>query len=450
MLADDAGRILFMEARMKSKGRIVLLFLALLVVGLFAGCNDSSSIPENSVITETPNMPSSPIMSENGSVETPEIEQTTPPVTDEMLYEKAVTAFEQRDFNAALAALSQLPDEYNDVRMYNVTIPVISNYIDGNWKAVINAYLSALGGDTRFNPEDLGLYWDISEYYKASSDKPRDFQNELYGRYIIALLKPNEYAFDIVRSDRATILLNEKIGEIRASAREDIRIFDDASSVQKYLVNEFFMHLFYDSVIHYFEEQADLGNDTGTLPEYAYVPSDFILNNTWGDYYRLLYSNRADKLKTEIRMRGISDYYSSGDNSVSPVELTGNGMFLNYIVAPRGEARTPYFYDQIYEDLFTSVPAHFIANKPEHVRYLLLINEYYEYFGRYDNGTSGYKAIVKVMFKDTASGEILLAKTYEFDPPSRTTATARDTYASPSLNRIVSDFRELIESAVDN
>jgi len=208
--------------------------------------------------------------------------------------------------------------------------------------------------------------------------------------------------------------------------------------------------LFYDSVIHYFEEQADLGNDTGTLPDYAYVPSGFILNNTWGDYYRLLYSNRAEKLKTEIRMLGISDYYSSGDNSVSPVELTGNGMFLNYIVAPRGEARTPYFYDQIYEDLFTSVPAHFIANKPEHVRYLLLINEYYEYFGRYDNGTSGYKAIVKVMFKDTASGEILLAKTYEFDPPSRTTATARDTYASPSLNRIVSDFRELIESAVDN
>jgi hypothetical protein len=109
----------------------------------------------------------------------------------------------------------------------------------------------------------------------------------------------------------------------------------------------------------------------------------------------------------------LAEYYKSTDTSVSPVELTGEKLFIVTGGAPRNTSW--------YQKILRAVPPFFLAEKPQEIRYVLNFSESYSKYGTYTDGTAGYSISTQVTIKDTSDGSILFSKTYTELPPENTT-----------------------------
>ena len=199
----------------------------------------------------------------------------------------------------------------------------------------------------------------------------------------------------------------------------------------------------------YYSEQNRLGNDITLLPDFPYLPhsergglfidptelgfeTDFILIESWSDL-------RQSRLEKAIEERGFEDYYRRTDASLSPVEVTGTGI---YIYQNKNSPSHFYPYGLSYRvDPFS------FAETPEDVRYIIHVSTDSYETGKYSNGLSAYTTTAEIVIKDTVTGEILFSESYHAAPP--VTLTVNDSpYGRINEQVVVSDICTALEQLV--
>ena len=151
-------------------------------------------------------------------------------------------------------------------------------------------------------------------------------------------------------------------------------------------------------------------------------------------YHRDLIRNCLSRCNESIKARGLEDYYTRQDTSISPVAVTGNGVYIQDSLSDYAICRNLY--------------PNQIASSPETVRYVINRSESYIYRFTYDNGTKGYATNNRVVIKDVATGKIFFSKTYTSEPATYITGYGvyNDTYASPTedTDEILSELGNII------
>ena len=175
----------------------------------------------------------------------------------------------------------------------------------------------------------------------------------------------------------------------------------------------------YEKYIYlYYDQQFQFGNrDLSKLPLLPLTDSE---NDAKWRQKRL-----ADIKNAINAAEGLEDYYAGGGNPANPAEVTGFGIYVN-------ERQNAYYVKDLTDKIIADLPAFFLADSPEKVRYVVNFPGSSEYFGTYDDGTFGYETKIAVTIKDAATGETIFSKDYAAYPESEVYYPAsqkRDVYA---------------------
>ena len=162
----------------------------------------------------------------------------------------------------------------------------------------------------------------------------------------------------------------------------------------------------------YWAERDQLDEDIASLPEYAYQPFSDNQYGAGNISIKHLYTKRSEMLKESISQQGLSGYYALTDHSVSPVKVTGTGLYVNCENATKNTSLL-----DLYGILHKYIAPCCFAAKPEDVRYVLSFSESYEFYLSYNNNTKGYSTTTLVTLKDVMTGEILFQGKYVAKPP---------------------------------
>ena len=266
-------------------------------------------------------------------------------------YEEAIEYYSAGLIDDALESFSLLPETYQDAENYIKTISAIMDYRSGNWIQAAQKF------------DELNQLIPVSG---------RD-----YWKYISPVL---ELFFGVEGETNYAELLGF-------------------------------------SLYAYYSEQNRLKNDITLLPDFPYLPylasfgqvlidpSEFGFNSgsiiitRWSDL-------RHNKLVKEIEERGLEYYYRRTDASVSPVEVTGTGIYFY-----KNNNSLPLYGLKDMVDPFD------YAETPEDVRYIIHVSSDTHETGKYENGQSAYTTTAEIIVKDTVTGEILFSESYIGAPP---------------------------------
>jgi hypothetical protein len=149
---------------------------------------------------------------------------------------------------------------------------------------------------------------------------------------------------------------------------------------------------------------------------------------------------------------GIREYYSKADSAISPVTVTGVGI---YIFDETDIIQFDTFGNAgISNHIFAFLPPSCFAESAEDVRYLINItNESYQYYGTYNDSTKGYSATALVSLKDTDTGSVLFSEYYTVTPPDSMSVfgnNSSDTYATVGFGyiheKLILDIKPILET----
>ncbi len=169
---------------------------------------------------------------------------------------------------------------------------------------------------------------------------------------------------------------------------------------------------FYNCLYYYYDEQYRQGNELTELTEYPliipdgvklsngiFIGADDTVYQNWSWYVREWCKYRNDMMSERIETSpGLFEYYRKTDDSVSPVDVSGEGIYINTADAPRCTI-----------DYLIGVFPFAYATEPEDIRYIVNFSQEHSYHAMYDNGTKAYVTFTTITIKDTKTGEILLS-----------------------------------------
>lgn len=326
--------------------------------------------------SSTPLLTDKPAMSGGEEVSTdpgeqPDISETGEYEDDQKtieinIFKEALSAYNDLDFESALALLRTLPDGYEDTGLYIESISAVNDLMSGKWL-------------------------EAAEKFTLLNNR----RDEITSGYN-SLMHP------------LTQMMIDNFGALPGIS-----------------INEF--HGLSDlCILFYYEENMQLGNDITQLAEYPYDPSSITFENVICD-------RRIQRLKASLREQGLYEYFSSGGAFISPVDVTGNGIYI--IIDP---TQIMHHISRIYLE-HEKIAPWCLADKPEEVRFVLAVIDTFSYFGTYDNGTKGYSTETHVTLTDVVTGEYLFNNYYRADPPTTTARTERDNYGMINLTAAIKE-----------
>jgi len=317
---------------------------------------------------------------------------------NEIIYHNAISSFEKEsknftennnlnnNFDNTLRLFQSLPEHYNDSDLYINMISAIKYFNANEWLEATQMFESV--------NNEVKETWSNSSIKSVAEVLLKD-----------RLLLPVYNAFDIGIRDKP-----DKIFKfVNANNLNDIKIYDEKTG------NKFLQNIFKECCYRYYEEQSNKGIDISKLQKYPYKPEKKISDVP--PETGKLYDNRIQKLEASIKEKGLTDYYSKADRSISPVKVTGKGIYIN-VEDDMGKDEIKY-----------KIPPCYIADSPESVRYVYCHYTTSSYYGRYTDGTSGYTRYYHFVLKNAASGQILFEKSFSFNPPYSTSQRG-DVYGS--------------------
>ena len=393
-------------SRMKTRRLKVCTLIALiLVICVITSCtsNDGSEqISNNTAVEALANDKHEDAVSAlNANEDTREAEIPSVAEPERSAYETALLLMGEGNYEQAIIVFSELGEHEDaqakiEVCTYKQALLVYNNM---DFESALALLMTLPDGY-----EDTKLYIDS---ISAIDDLVSENWLEAAEKFGLLHIQKDEFAYN------HNSLMNPLAQEVR-----------DRFGIQYELQTTQFYGLQDVCILLYYEEQMRLQNDITQLSEYPYDPSKFAFQSTLCD-------RRIQKLKASIDEQGLREYYNNSNNSVSPVNVTGNGLYT-YFNSPQNMHHIAKTYME-----HQKIAPWCLADSPEDVRYVLTVIDTYSYFGTYDNGTKGYSTSTQLTLRDTFTGEYLFYQAYRSDPPRTTARTDKDTYGSISLSDII-------------
>ena len=314
------------------------------------------------------------------------------------------------DYNDALQHIADSTEEiYQEARIgsINSNVPIYSAI----WLAALGDYK-----DTR---ELLDMCEQKLEAYDLYRNAEDSFCN---GEFEAALTLFMQFDGGYLNADLYIKTISAYIEYTERDYVNALSMFHDAKEIYVEVGN---VNDIFEPII----EKLEFSSDNDDIYERYYS----IYENCLSNYFEQQ-KEAGNDLEKRIGEMRLADFLSRTDNSVSPVSVAGNGI---YIIPPE---RVSYGNNNI---LFRIAP-NCMASKPEDIRYVMSFSQSYEYCFTYDDGTIGYTCITIVTIKDVSSGEILFNMKFSDDPPRSVyfyySQNRTDTYGTFSFNNIRSDY----------
>ena len=333
------------------------------------------------------------------------------------LYENAISAFGAGDFNEALTMFNSLPKQYKDVDLFSRTSSAVIEYKSGSWLNAVRSF------------ESLSI--QLNEIF----DNQKKYPNEYLVKLVGDLLIPLGRAFNTSSDQSIPFEMVFSLGWVNSYMNKMKSFVEDPAKYSSFrYINKraqesnLYGDLYYESLFRFYEEQTQLGYDIAELPEYPFkrVSAKEI------DFLDILYNRRMEKLTENIKEFKLENYYAKTDNSVSPVEVTGTGIYVNTTKAR--ETRRNCL------KIISFFPPSCLADAPENVRYVLIFTEEYSYYGTYTDGTEGYVTTINAVLKDTATGKIIYRNRFTSNPPDSVYIQFNPDNVYGNWDRIGNDF----------
>jgi len=196
-------------------------------------------------------------------------------------------------------------------------------------------------------------------------------------------------------------------------------------------------NLIYD----YWNTQADAGLNPENLET---LPASQENRNLFGFSIR---SDRKSSLSATLNTQKLQDYYASSGTGKSPVEVTGDGIYVNCL----RNSKSGYGYDIGIDDV---IPLFANADKPENIRYLLLTTVSHSYHADWEYVSNGkyagttYHTTVTVVLKDCVTGKILYKKSQKTQVPDNFRMSGTAYYAPTNFD--TADVKAMIKELYEN
>lgn len=309
-------------------------------------------------------------------------------ITNDEIYETAKSAYRNGCFNEAAALFQMLPEGYDaQVAHYRAASSAFANFTNGNYDTAA---------------QDILFFSEIVSY-----DYPDEFAND------------SRSAFRYI---------------------EDTPDYLSYQGASRPHVEPHFHDFYYNCIVAYFNRVIERGDRLAGLSSFP-AQSGSRLNSNWDKFYL----ERVAEVEAKIEQLGIWDYYIKTDNTTSPVDVTGVGLYVAVSDASGRHRGDPDFSrspgSPIYE-LMNVIPASYLARAPEEIRYIVAVTDVsHTFYGTYRSGgtsISGFSTNALVTVKDTVTGTILYSGRISGNPPYTTTST-NDVYASVSFSNPRSD-----------
>jgi tetratricopeptide (TPR) repeat protein len=150
-----------------------------------------------------------------------------------------------------------------------------------------------------------------------------------------------------------------------------------------------------ESAYIFYDEQARLGHNVANLQEFAFP----------GDLSKDEIANLSNRRSREIRAQVLLKDFS--EPSVSPFEVTGNGLYIVNTNHPFYNVAAGYFNP------------FWIAAAPEDIRYCLQLTEEHEIIGYYDTiAATAFSISAEFLIWDTVTGEVVYNRQYRKSSPA--------------------------------
>lgn len=366
-----------MDYIMKTKYAAATIFVLAVLLSSCIGKTEQTNSTAPALVTEqeTPPAPK-PVLDEMPTPTSsiiPELPSEPDDVGEDIdypaIYQQALERIEEMDLYTALTLFEQLPDDYEDANVYIMGLSGIKKYEDKAWLEASN-YFSAL-----IDAIDI-------RYPRWTINSP---MNPPYEESLV---------IPIFR-----IIYNVPLSD---SEVENSRFVDYISYYDYY-------ELLQRALYQYYYEQTLNGNDIARLEYYPYK-----LEHNRPGSISLLYTKIRTSIEESLDEQGLNEYYNLTDSSISPVEVSGDKLYITY-EGDKGEVIENLFSLMDIRDKHIAPCC--LALEPESIRYVLKFQESYTFAFSYSNNTKGYTSIISATIKDVVTGEILYSFEASVDPP---------------------------------
>jgi len=458
--------------------RKMMIVFAIIVITMATGCgvnhnsSDMGNYQNTDQQTEAGVPATEPEQPGTGEPEGPI--ETGETADDSYIYQQGLEQIRKLDFNAALESFNQLPDDYEDAAVYKTALLGFIQYEAEAWLEAAISFTSLKEAINDKHPN-----WTL----RSPNDPP--YQKTITNPFLIkqeydALIKKAGVLYQDVQYLQSEELLEwaaevfflqglEQQGIPSASAQyqreqmdlqwiqqEILHDFQDADMPPLQYVEELFKrhldnqykdthyynynYLVEPALFHYYYEQTLNGNNIAALATLPYKPG---LNQP--SYMSGLYAQLKQSLESILEEQGLKEYFYVTDASVSPVEVTGDKL---YIIQESekdefGEHRHMYWGFQ------NNIAPCCMADKPEDIRYVLKFYESYTHTLDYNNNTKGYTTHITATVKDVVTGGILYSFKASAPPPQQVTGYGAGSYTYGKLQNtegFITDILNALES----
>lgn len=327
-------------------------------------------------------------------------------------YRTAVTQYHNGNFDKAMESFEGVPSGYQDRDIYVETINALVDYQAEAW----------LDAARKF---DL-LYQQLTAI--LTNDR-NDFE-ERFVSYTSNIITPLLGKLGFHGNNNTNWLYH-----LSSLQYVSAPVWSTSSKDKVESIHLLYKDLTFDCLYHYWNEQYMLGNDITALSNFPFNPDhkDFIIEKEYIDEWRDRRRKEVEKLIQEQHLWA----YIRADSSISPVAVTGIGLYISNIVEPKWILNIYRWMPESQLFLF--------ADRPENARYSLMTITSHSLYGTYDNGTKGYSTTVEVLIKDVSTGGMLFRNSYTADPPHTAPRTNTDTYAEYDFSRALEDTFSVLE-----
>ena len=332
-------------------------------------------------------------------------------------YQEALDEMQKGNFESAAKLFEDIPDNFKDTELFKATIRVIDLHNEKEWLDAIRI----------INTLCLAKLYELdTQRSRISTTRTKKLRDSLL-KPLYTELNINENTIGLDNGSRLIYVTNDSDPDEISSISSTINS-NDTYIIIKALKN-LYVDLLTDCLFHYYyTEQVLLGNDITLLSEYpydrrryyygGYYEEDGSFNDTDSKMVRMwssLYGHCQTMVERSIIEQNLSEYYFKTDNSISPISVTGRGLYMNIIKSDNSETRG-----------LKVIPPFYFAEKLEDIRYVLTIEETYNYVGFYRGIGGAFSTKATITLKDMVTGKICFTHEYKAESPGAIDAGSRE------------------------